>query len=461
MKKGNGYWTKERCAEEANKYKSRTEFQHNSPAYKAAYRKGWIDEICNYTKPKKCNFIWNFEKCKEEALKYMNRKDFQKFSGSAYNSSVKNNWIGEITKHFTPKVKDIWTFEKCKEEALKFKTLIEFRNESKVSFGVSSRNKWLEEICSHMLIRNCPGFWTKDECIKKALEYTTLSEFATGCSSAYNVSRVNKWLEEICSHMIEVKKPKGFWTKEKCHEEALKYKTKVEFSKNCSSAYSISYTNKWLEEICSHMIIIGNISKRCIYAIEFPDNHVYVGLSYNAEKRFKEHLEDNEINNSGVLEHYKKTKLTPKFKKISEYIDVNEASKLEGIKKTEYQNDGWITLNKAKCGGIGGSKLKWTKEKCQEEALKYETRGEFWENAGSCCNSALKNGWFEEICSHMIEVKKPKGFWTKEKCHEEALKYITKGEFLKNSCAAYVATVKHKWLDDVCKHMKKYTKKQI
>jgi len=54
--------------------------------------------------------------------------------------------------------------------------------------------------------------------------------------------------------MIRLIKPNGYWTKEKCHEESLKYKSREEFRKNHSSAYSASIRNKWLDEICSHMI---------------------------------------------------------------------------------------------------------------------------------------------------------------------------------------------------------------
>lgn len=45
-----------------------------------------------------------------------------------------------------------------------------------------------------------------------------------------------------------------YWTKEKCTEEALKYKHRGEFQKNNKSAYKISLYNGWLDEICSHMI---------------------------------------------------------------------------------------------------------------------------------------------------------------------------------------------------------------
>lgn len=41
------------------------------------------------------------------------------------------------------------------------------------------------------------------------------------------------------------KKPKGYWTKERCAEEALKYSTPDEFRKNAGSAYVIA-KKKWM-----------------------------------------------------------------------------------------------------------------------------------------------------------------------------------------------------------------------
>lgn len=43
-----GYWTKERCIEEAKKYKSQKNFREGSGgSYDRARKEGWIKEICN------------------------------------------------------------------------------------------------------------------------------------------------------------------------------------------------------------------------------------------------------------------------------------------------------------------------------------------------------------------------------------------------------------------------------
>ena len=67
----------------------------------------------------------------------------------------------------------------------------------------------------------------------------------------------------------------------------------------------------------------------------------------------------------------------------------------------------------------------WIKERCREEALKYKTKVEFRNNSGGAHTIARSNGWLDEICTHMVRPKAYNFKWTKEKCHEEALKYET------------------------------------
>lgn len=71
-------------------------------------------------------------------------------------------------------------------------------------------------------------------------------------SGAYKSATINGWLSDITSHM-DVKVRKNYWTKELCHEEALKYDTKNKFKINSPAAYGFAYRNGFIDEICSHM----------------------------------------------------------------------------------------------------------------------------------------------------------------------------------------------------------------
>ena len=96
----------------------------------------------------------------------------------------------------------------------------------------------------------------------------------------------------------------------------------------------------------------------------------------------------------------------------------------------------------------------WTLERCKVEALKYERRIDFQKGSESAYIAAHKNGWLDECCAHMASViRKPKGYWTLELCKAEALPYSSRNDFKKGSGAAYTAAQKNGWIDECCAHM--------
>jgi hypothetical protein len=290
--------------------------------------------------------------------------------------------------------------------------------------------------------------WTKEKCHEEALKYKGRTEFHLGCEGAYNASKHNNWLDEICSHMILKIKSKNYWTKEKCIEEALKYNQKKYFREKSYSAYQISLKMGWLDEICSHMIKIGNRMFRCIYVYEFSDNSAYVGLTCNLYERNANRKFNN---NDQVTKHINETNLKPELKQLTDYVSIEEATLLENKYIEKYSINGWNILNKVKGGSIGCTKKMWTKEKCQIFALKYTTKNEFRNNSYSAYIAAKKYGWLNEICSHMTINYR---HWMIDECGEEALKYNNRDEFAENNKAAYMWAFRKQILNQICSHMK-------
>lgn len=79
------------------------------------------------------------------------------------------------------------------------------------------------------MIRKPYNYWNKEKCQEESLKYNNRKEFSDKSSYVYKICSKNKWLNDVCSHMIEICKPKNYWIKEKCQEESLKYKTRYEF----------------------------------------------------------------------------------------------------------------------------------------------------------------------------------------------------------------------------------------
>ena len=289
--------------------------------------------------------------------------------------------------------------------------------------------------------------WTKERCLEYALRYSTRGEFRKESPSAYGRSLRSKWIDEVCSHMVEMKNPKGYWTKERCKDEALKYKTRSEFNVKSSSAYSKSWESDWLDEICSHMNYFGNRYIRCIYSYEFDDKSVYVGLTFNIEGRKLQHQK-----RGPVFNHISKTSLLPKFKKLTEYINTDSAKIKEDEFVNNYKENGWILLNVAKTGALGGGDPKWTKEICKKEALKYTNIKDYRKNSLSY-RASVRNKWLDEICIHMNRTKNNSGYWTKKKCIEESLKCSSKKEFISKYPGGYAACRKNGWIKEISSHM--------
>jgi predicted GIY-YIG superfamily endonuclease len=244
------------------------------------------------------------------------------------------------------------------------------------------------------------------------------------------------------------RKKRNYWTKEKCLKEALRYSKRSDFKRGSGGAYRACQQNGWIDDVCYDMKCAGNRFKRLVYVYEFEDKNVYVGLTYNLHERDNKHKRDKK---SMVFRHIQKTGLIPKLS-CTEYVHVEEAKILEGEFVKKFKNSEYKILNASKTGGVGGGYLKWTFEKCMEEAKKFNSRKEFVKGNNSAYNSSRKNGWLDKVCSHMKENnRKPVGYWNKEKCKEEALRCKNTSEL---STGAYHAILRNDWLKELCKHMK-------
>ena len=96
-------------------------------------------------------------------------------------------------------------------------------------------------------------------------------------------------------------------------------------------------------------------------------------------------------------------------------------------------------------------KLSWSFSACKTEAAKYMKRSHFSRAAGGAYSKALKEGWINEICAHMDEVRNvPYSF---EQVAYEAKKYSYRSQFKEEASGYYQRARRQKWLDQVCSHM--------
>ena len=291
--------------------------------------------------------------------------------------------------------------------------------------------------------------WNIEKLKKEAKKYNTLSDFHKNSSGAYMSAYRRNLLNDmtIFGHMVTIRNINGYWTEERCQEEALKYKSISEFRRNCSSAYNASKKLGILYNICKLMPPIGNILKRCVYKIIFSDKSVYIGLTCNFEKRIQQHLKYGPVN-----EYISKYNLTPKISKITDYIDCESAKEIEIAKIKNYKKRGFNVLNTRAGGEVGGGNLICTYDYCKKEALKYKYKSDFKHGSIGAYTAICKKGW-KELCSHMVKKKACNYKYTKEYCFDIAKKYKSLSKFRRENASMCVISRQNGWYEEIIEHM--------
>ncbi len=196
----------------------------------------------------------------------------------------------------------------------------------------------------------------------------------------------------------------------------------------------------------------ASLKNRYIYSFEFLNSKtVYVGLTWNLEKRKIDHLSRKK---SLIYKHIETTNEIFIFKKLG-YYDTLVAGEKEKEFIIKYKNDEWNILNKSRGGGLGGGIIIWNYTKCKNIALTFNTKKDLRNEYPNVYNVIKNNKWINELCLHMSKLKYDSQYWTFEKCKEEALKYNKRVDFAKNSMYAYNKARKEKWLNIICSHMEK------
>lgn len=396
-----------------------------------------------------------------------------------------------------------WNKERCAKAALKFHTKTQFAKGENGAYTFALKNGFLDEICAHMETRWVKKWASKEACHREALKFNSRSAFAKGCDGAYTYAMRHGFLDEICSHMTPLWEKK--WnSKAKCQSEALKYKRRIDFQRGCDGAYTYAMRHGFLDEICQHMETYFDVdsaekdkkraafvknklqisneewnkieyllcnpegyaiqssrarNKRLIYACEFEDHHVYVGLARNLKSRIAQHLGSSKEKSAIYLHMQKNPYLLPNFKVVRPFEDEEVAKIDEGLVEKEYETNGWIILNRAKTGSLGGYPSYWNHDRCVAVASQCVTRKEFCKKCSGAYASCARNGWLQEI--YTIIDTNFMNKWSNVKIKEAAENYSTKGEFRKGDPEAHYAAIRFNLIDSLFPEKKEERKPSI
>ena len=364
-----------------------------------------------------------------------------------------------------------WTPERLQDEANKYKTRKEFKDGNIRAWSAANKHGLMNDIFDKHekqgRILYPKGYWTPKRIQDEANKYKTRKEFSEKSSPAYDAACKQKLLDVVFDKhykkgILKPQVPAGYWTPERIQDEANKYKTRGELEINKSGAYKKALKLGIMNDIFSGHTNGGYADKEewkensyAIYVYELPDhNRAYVGLTNNLKRRDKEHLFDiKEGLNSFCVEN---NIPLPKYKVLEENLNDQEARRQEEYWEKYYKDDGWLMLNIAKTGSLGGGSMKWTKKALQIKADKYKTRNEFATKDWPAYQAASRKGIIDDLFSKHDNLgrsynKKENGYWTIKRLQEIVKKYKYKGEFSKNG-PAYQAAREKGIVDDLFKN---------
>ena len=99
-------WTKEEIAEVSKLYATRSDM-HRGPhqwALKVARKNGWLDVVPQADNDKPAGY-WTKERVTEEAAKYETRSQFMQEGMGGYQAAWRNGWLSEVCSHMVPKAR--------------------------------------------------------------------------------------------------------------------------------------------------------------------------------------------------------------------------------------------------------------------------------------------------------------------------------------------------------------------
>lgn len=464
-------WTYERCKEEVSKFKYLSELQGTS-VVNVIRTNGWYDELTAHL-VRQAHPVYTKDEVLVDALKYKTRTEFQINSPGQYGAANRLNIMQEATKHMGKALnKKQYTKEEILESALKYGNqrdwLIAEPSIYRCAVGyykpkTSEEDKaFFKQCISHMeYIFKPNGYWTYERCKEVALKFKTAKEFRENneYNSVYNIIYKNGWLD-LMDHIQYAQKPKGYWTYERCKEAALKYKTRSEFSKcegDCT-AYHIINKNGWTE-LLKHMKRRMTLKQRHIYVYEFPLSKLaYIGLTYNLERRHAQHMQiESKKIKSSVFDHIQKTGEEYIFKVLTRRpVNEDNAPNIEESYIKKYKDNGWTLLNKAKSGSLG-SRYIWTYDRVESIAQTCKTRWEFNNKVPSHARSGrgiLTKDQIRDMTKHLFNEITT---WTYELCKEAASEFDCVGKFQKKYAGAYKFAIR----TNIIKELFPYTNNEL
>lgn len=442
----------------AQKYKTKSEFLKSEVgAWDASYKKGpeFYNSITSHMEDGRQNKTTKYS---DDILKnlisnYTDFTEFRKDNEQAYYAILRKTREEqeELLKNLHRKKSKTLSRDEIIDISKKYTKLGDFWKNDRQAVVTAKKigDDFFKEITSHMTRGRRDGI-TDQELYDIAKKYDDLTDFYTKEPATYALLKSRKLLKSAISHMH---RDRENWTKDDLVNISKNFDNLRDFRNSYENLYAWALNNipeVERKEIFTHFQPLGNLKKRLIYSFEFPDNSVYVGLTFDSDGRYKQHQQNVK---SAVKKYQTQTGLTPVFKKLTDYVSDTEAIKSEYEFVKNYRNNGWKILNIAKTGGLGSIPIKWTYDVLRKEALKYKSRREFQLKNPKAYGAALRYKIMDDITKHMGKRKNEK--ISSENLIKIAKEYDNLKTFREREPNIYQLILKRNLLEPATSHMER------
>lgn len=190
-------WDRETCYVEAKKYNSRGSFKQGCPyGYSSARKHGWLDDYSWFipVREQKPRGYWTYERCYEEAKKCKSLKEFEEKANGARQFASKMGWLKDYIWFEKP---FRWTRELCEKEARRYVTRQEFYLTNKRAYEAAVKYGWIDSFSWLESTKHSNNYWTKEKCEEESQKYSSKKEFLKGCPAAHAAAAKHGWLDDF------------------------------------------------------------------------------------------------------------------------------------------------------------------------------------------------------------------------------------------------------------------------
>jgi hypothetical protein len=266
-------WADFELQEIALKYKTKNQWKYSKDC--SSYRYALENKSINkFTVHMNCRNEWNYAAVKEMASRFKSSLEWIKVCSDSYAWASSSGYLKELSIHFLDlrlaqnreerdrvralpyKVKPpksnqsdhYWDEKSVLKEAKLFLIRKDWEVKSSGSYRYAKVHGLIDKATKHMQSPKSFEEWTKEKCIERASQFTTIKEWRENDKKSYVIAIHRKWLTELSMNMKNQKKLAQYWANADLMAlEMKKHSRRKEFAQNSSVAYY--YARKFHKEL--------------------------------------------------------------------------------------------------------------------------------------------------------------------------------------------------------------------